>query len=71
MYGISALRFSACKGIANGYQDIDLDALLRHEKSEDRSNALKAITHVIDTNERLLDAMIPFGMDEVFQIKGY
>ena len=65
----SKLRQATSKGIPHGYQDIDLDALMHQDKSEDRSKALKAITHVIDSNERLLEAMIPFGMDEVFQIK--
>ena len=64
----SRFRAQAIKGISNGYQTTDLDALARTDKPEDRSKALKSITKVIQTNHRFEEALAPFGMDEVFKI---
>ena len=59
---------SISKGIHDGYQEFDLDALMRNDKGEDRSKALQAITSTIQCNQRLKEKLLPFGTAEVFQI---
>ena len=66
---VSRLRAQAVKGIPNGYVDTDLDALARTDKPEDRSKALKSITHVVQTNRRFCESLVPYGMDECFTIR--
>ena len=56
------------KGIPNGYKDFDLDALMRTDKVDDRSQALQAVCLAVETTRRLEDKLIPYGSNEVFKI---
>jgi len=59
---------SISKSIPEGYQEFDLDALMRNDKNEDCSKALQSITNTIQCNQRLKEKLLPYGTADVFQI---
>ena len=64
----SRIFSSVSKGITDGYKEFDLDALMRNDKIEDRSAALRSITGTIQCNHRLKEKLQPYGMADVFRV---
>ena len=59
---VARVQGNITKGIPNGYKDFDLDALMRTDKVDDRSQALQAVCLAVETTRRLEDKLIPLWL---------